>query len=302
MTKFSPSFPCLFVLVAAALFWPTTVSAQTFVCPNGPGPGEVQVGTTGGSGGIAVIPICASDGRASPEDTPDPTPSNSVAVLVWHPDAADVWVAGNYVYKDNVGESVALNACNKVMGGGCTKGDRWWNSSITIVRDREGYFSNALDGEESKTLLDECSAKQLLRCEVFAKIKSSTGSRSPGASARKYFAASAWVKGDVGYNGRLYVASGFRSADNATAAAIKACGDATSRPCEVNALTGNGFIQAYRYDSNHSATSENSSKRAKEAAQVGCKKFKAKSCILQAQFDSRKSGLFVHDFAASKSP
>jgi Domain of unknown function (DUF4189) len=302
LTRFSLSFPFLFVLVAAALFWPSTVSAQTFVCPNGPGPGEVQVGTTGGSGGIAVIPICASDGRTSPEDAPDPTPSDSHAVLVWHPNAADVWVAGNYVYKDNVGESVALNACNKVMSGGCTKGDKWWNSSITIIRDHEGYFINAWEREGSNKQLSECSAKQLLPCEVFAKIKSSTSNRSPGASVRKYFAVATWVKGDEGYNGKLYVASGYRSADEATAAALKACGDATSRPCAANALSGNGFIQAYRVDSNHSTTSENSSKRAKEAAQAGCKKFKAKLCTLQAQFDSRKSGLFVHDFAASKSP
>lgn len=302
MTRFSLSFPCLFVLVAAALFWPTTASAQTFVCPNGPGPGEVQVGTTGGSGGIAVIPICASDGRESQEDAPDPTPSDSHAVLVWHPNAADVWVAGNYVYKDNVGESVALNACNKVMGGGCTKQDKWWNSSITIIRDHEGYFSNAWEREGSKKVLNECSAKQLLPCEVFAKIKSSTAGRSPGALARKYFAASAWVKGDEGYNGKLYVATGYRSADEAKTAAIKACGEATSRVCETNALSGNGFIQAYRFESNHNAISENSPKRAKEAAQAGCKKFKAKSCIIQVQFGSRKSGLFVHAFEASKTP
>lgn len=293
----------LFGLLASFLFWPMAVSAQTFVCPNGPGPGEVQVGITGGSHGVAAIPICVSDGREN-TDSPaaDPTPNESHAVLVWHPNAADVWVAGNYVYKDNVGENVAINACNKVMGGGCTRGDKWWNSSITIIRDHEGYFINAWEREGSKKLLDECSAKQLLPCEVFAKIKSSTGSRSPGASVRKYFAASAWVKGDVGYNDKLYVASGYRNADEATAAAIKACVDATSRPCEINTLTGNGFVQAYRFDGNHNATTENSSKRAKEAAQAGCKKFKAKSCTLQAQFDSRKTGLFVHDFGASKAP
>lgn len=301
MTRFSPSFPCLFVLVAAAFFWPTTVSAQTFVCPNGPGPGEVQVGTTGGSGGIAVIPICASDGRTSPEDAPDPTPSDSHAVLVWHPNAADVWVAGNYVYRDNNGESVALDACNQVMGGGCVKVDKWWNSSITVIRNHKGYFSLGW-GADVKKALDDCSAKQLLPCEVFANIKSSTNRRSPGASVRKYFAASAWVKGDVGYDNKIYISAGYRSADEAAAAAIKACGDATSRPCEIDSLAGNGFIQVYRIDGNHNATSESTTKRAREAAQANCKKHKAKSCELQAQFDSRTSGLFVHDFAASKSP
>lgn len=58
-------------LVALLMAWPMAAAAQTFVCPNGPGPGEVQVGTTGGSGGIAVIPICASDGSEDSSDSAD---------------------------------------------------------------------------------------------------------------------------------------------------------------------------------------------------------------------------------------
>jgi hypothetical protein len=52
--------------------------------------------------------------------------------------------------------------------------------------------------------------------------------------------------------------------------------------------------------SDDSSTAENTPQRAKEAAQANCKKLKATACTLQAQFDSRKSGLFVHDFAAAK--
>ncbi len=59
-----------FALVAAIYFWPMTADAQTFVCPSGPGPGEIQVGTTGGSGGVAVIPICASNGEENSAEDP----------------------------------------------------------------------------------------------------------------------------------------------------------------------------------------------------------------------------------------
>lgn len=51
-------------------------SAQTYVCGGGPGPGEVQVGTTGGSHGIAEMPVCAAsgssggDGYAVPRENP----------------------------------------------------------------------------------------------------------------------------------------------------------------------------------------------------------------------------------------
>ena len=42
-----------FLMVYAQGAW-----AQSYPCPNGPGPGERQVGTSGGANGIAVIPVC----------------------------------------------------------------------------------------------------------------------------------------------------------------------------------------------------------------------------------------------------
>ncbi len=72
MQYFRLSVLSLLGLVAAGLYWPMTADAQTFVCPNGPGPGENQVGMTGGSGGIAAIPICASDGSEDSSDADSP--------------------------------------------------------------------------------------------------------------------------------------------------------------------------------------------------------------------------------------
>ena len=298
---------CQILLIAMAwCLWPATVQAQAYACP-GAGPGERVVGMTQGGIGIAPVPLCVRDDSGGPPPPPAP-PSEAHAALVWHPDAADVWVDGNYTGSNNPGEANALAACAKVMGDGCMPAGTWWNSSMTIIRDRNGYFYKGWAGEggaERKQSLADCSGKQLLPCEVFATIKSSTNRRFPGAGVRKAFAASAWVIGGAadGYNARLYVASGYRSADEATAAAIKACADATARPCESNALTGNGFIQAYRMNgSDDSATAENSAKRAQEAARANCKKLKSPTCELQALFDSRKSGLFVHDFAKGKAP
>ena len=297
----------LAVIALAWCLWPTAVSAQAYTCPYA-GPGERVVGMTQGGHGVAPVPLCVRDdsGDDSSEAPTGPSaPAETHAVFIWHPDAADVWVEGNYTGANNPGEGKALEACNKVMGGGCSKGEGWWNSSMAIIRDRNGFFRNGWMGKggDRDQVLADCSAKQLLPCEVFATIKSSTSRRSPGASVRKYYAASAWVVGGVddGYNAKLYIASGYRNADEATAAAIKACADATSRPCEYNSVTGNGYIQAYRMNGgDDSSTAENSPTRAKEAAQANCKKLKAASCELQAQFDSRKSGLFVHDFGAAK--
>lgn len=296
----------MLVVALAWCLWPTQAAAQAYACP-GPGPGERMVGMTQGGNGVAPVPLCVRDDSGGPAPPPAP-PIEAHAAIVWHPDAADVWVDGNYTGANNPAESVALDACTRAMGDGCKPAGTWSNSSMAIIRDRNGYFYKGWLGEggaERRQVLADCSAKQLLPCEIFATIKSSTNRRLPGASVRKVFAASAWVTGGVadGYNSKLYVASGYRDADEATAAAIKACSDATSRSCESNALTGNGVIQAYRMNgSDDSATAETSPKRAKEAAQANCKKLKSTGCELQAQFDSRKPGLFVHDFAPAKVP
>lgn len=297
-------------MLAVALawcLWPSApAQAQAYACP-GPGPGERMVGMTPGGNGIAPVPLCVRDDSAEGPAQPA-APSNSYAAIAWHADAADIWVDGNYVGANNPGEANALDACNRVMGGGCSAAGTWWNSSMTIIRDKAGYFYKGWagdDGLERKQSLADCSAKQLLPCEVFATIRSSTNRRFPGAGVRKMFAASAWVTGTAaeGYDHKLYVASGYRSADDATAAAVKACGDATGLACAANALTGNGFIQAYRLGgTDDSATVETSARRAREAAQANCKKQLSKTCEMQALFDSRKSGLFVHDFAGGKTP
>ncbi|MBJ7442496.1 MAG: DUF4189 domain-containing protein [Sphingopyxis sp.] len=290
--------------------WPTAAAAQAYTCPYA-GPGERVVGMTTGGHGVAPVPLCVRDdsGDDGGEAPAGPSaPAATHAVIVGHPDAADVWVEGNYTSANNPGDDMALAACNKAMGGGCGIADTWSNSTMTVIRDRNGIFRNGWmgeDGADHRKALADCSAKQLLPCEVFATIKASTSRRSPGASVRKFYVASAWVTGGVedGYNSRLYVASGYRNLDEATAAAIKACSDATSRTCEANTFTGNGYIQAYRMNGgDDSATAENSPKRAKEAAQANCEKLKATSCELQAVFDSRKSGLFVHEFAKPKAP
>lgn len=293
------------------LLWPAQAHAQAFPCSggsNGAGPGERMVGMSPGGPGNPSFPLCVRDnsgggpvGPAAPRG-----PVNSHAAIAWHADAADVWIDGNYNGPNNIAERSTLDACNKVMGGGCTGAGTWSNSSIAIIRDRSGDLFKGWLGEgaaDRDRVLAECSAKQVLPCEVVTTIKSSTNRRSPGASARKLYAVSAWVAGTEGYDGKLYIVSGHRDLATATAAAVKACTDATSRTCETNAWTGNGFIQAYKVsDGGGGATAETTIPRARQAAQLNCKKQNSPSCALEAVFDSRKPGVFVHDFRKAKAP
>jgi len=258
-------------------------------------------GTIDHNNGMAPAIVCSPIPGYGNQQAPQALVS-IYAAIAWHPDAADIWVDGNYT-GPNAAERGALEMCNQVMGGGCTSTGEWSNSAMLVIRDRRGSFYNAWAGDgnsERRRVLAECSAKQLLPCEVFATIRSNTSRRSPSASARKFYAASAWIDGE-GYDHKLYVASGFRTADAASAAAVKACSDATSRPCKTYMWTGNGFIQAYRLNrTDDSATVETTAKRAQEAVRLNCKKLKSATCELQALFDSRKPGLFVHDFTKTK--
>lgn len=275
-----------------------TAPAGAQSCPAGTTPSPAGPG-----GPQPCIPI--SDYSGSSSSAPGSSGVSSYAAIARHPDAADIWADGNYSGPNNDAEANSIGMCNRVMGGGCATGGKWWDSSMKILRDSHGDFHNMWmggDAAQRKQAMAECSAKQLLPCEVFATIRSSTDIRNPGAEARKYYAVSAWVVGNKssGYNNKLYVASGHRSYEAASAAAIKACSDATSRKCEINTWSGNGVIQAFRMDNSEYGIAETSVQRAKQAAQLSCKQQKSRKCDLQAAFDSRKPGLFVHDFAAAK--
>lgn len=73
--------------------WSTDAAAQTFLCPTGPGPGEVQVGTTGGgNSGLAITPICALAGGGS-YGWQDPGNSYEYDPLQSQIEAQSAWLA-----------------------------------------------------------------------------------------------------------------------------------------------------------------------------------------------------------------
>ena len=297
----------LLAVTLAWCLWPTSAEAQVYPCSGqGPGPGERAVGSAppppNSPQGTPPLLLCTRDGGGMPAPYPS-GPTNSHAAIGWHPDVADIWVDGNYINGAWAPKKEVVWMCNNMMGAlaaGCEVATSWSNSSMTVFRDKEGYFYAGWNGEggaDRKRVLAECSAKQLLPCEVFATVRSSSGKKEPKPGARKLYAAAAAVKGRDGYDGKLYIVSGFQTASGVSAAAQKACSDMAKRPCETRALSGNGFIQAYRLNDNDDrATAETSAKRAKQAAELDCKQQRA-TCKLQASFDSRKPGLFVHDFA-----
>jgi hypothetical protein len=77
MTRHASSRLAALLLLAL----PGLAFADTYPCPNGPAPGDRQIGVTGGSHGIAAIPLCAYGGpqqddevEEAPRRAPAPDP------------------------------------------------------------------------------------------------------------------------------------------------------------------------------------------------------------------------------------
>lgn len=294
----------LMACFAVAVLWsPQPASALAHPCPGGPGANEVQVGESGGGGGVAPVPMCAPRQGGGAASTPAPVSYYYIyGSIAWHPDVDDVWMVGNSD-EPRIAEREALAACQRAMGGGCASIGEWHNSSMAIVRDRSGTLWNAWDGNGGtarKQLLADCSSKQPVPCEVVGRYSSGKRSYVPNlAMARKKYASAAWVNGD-GYNGRIYISGGHDNWQEAENLAIATCAQATGRKCQPMAFAANGVIQTFQVgEGNHSATAETSAKRAKQAAQSVCKT-QGQRCTLQVGYDSRTPGLIVHDFIAGK--
>lgn len=287
----------LIAALLAGAVWSVDPAQAQLPCSGAPG--ERMVGMSQGGPGIAPMPLCARDYSGGEGGA---QPNGSYASIAWHPDASDIWIDGNYT-GPGAAEGVALEACNRDMGGGCSSVGEWNDSSMALIRDRNGAFYAAWlgqGGRERQRVLDECSSRQPVPCEVVRTVSSRTDRYWPGPQARVAYAVAAWVDGTDGYDRKLYIASGYRSIDEASPLALAACSAANpKRKCVITAQTGGGFIQAATLDGDRDfATVELNERRARQAAERLCRQNdRAASCSVQAVFNSRVRGQFVHDFS-----
>lgn len=153
-----------------ALGLPQPASARNYPCPGGPGPGEQQIGVTGGSHGIAAIPICAETGggysgggdSGAPQGPGSPPidVDNFVAVA-GHPGQRDVWATWGQYYL-GAAEKVVLDACTTTMGEGCYIMVSGKNMSVAAGTDKAGITHAAFAETPRKArdaLTDLCKSR-----------------------------------------------------------------------------------------------------------------------------------------------
>jgi hypothetical protein len=171
-------FPLVFFAACtmAALFIQTpSADAQTYPCGNGPGPGERQVGTIGGSHGVAQTPICEATGQqqsysgpATPARPSEPEiPIKNFLAVATHPKHADVWATWGQ-YRLESAEAVVLDACEKTMGSGCTILKSGHDMSVAIGRDKQAQLraADGTSGKQAKSALSALCKTQVLSCKT----------------------------------------------------------------------------------------------------------------------------------------
>ena len=181
----------LFALVVTILMVSTSAdsaSAQTFPC-NGPGPGQRQIGSIGGSHGVAYTPICEhvpvyDQEEAEPERkfSPGIVVDNFIAVA-GHAKQRDVWATWGQYYLGPA-EKVVLDACEKTMGAGCYLMTSGKNMAIAAGVDKNGttHVAYGENGGKAKSSLSTVCRARKQSCSVI-KVFEATHREEPVEAA-----------------------------------------------------------------------------------------------------------------------
>lgn len=278
-------------------------AAAQYPCP-APGPNDRVVGMHNPGPGLLPYPICvqANNGPAAPPAAPRVV--NTYASIAWHPDVEDVWLEGNFD-GPNGAEPKALEACRRAMGDGCQSIGEWNNSTMVIARDWNGYLHRGW-GENAeiarREALDGCSREQPLPCEIVGTFGSGRQRAQPDMRRdRKLYGAGAWVDGPArDQRTQAWIATGHLNEAAAANAAVDACQQANpGQTCVYWAVAGNGVIQTFMREDGPSALPERDRRRAEQAMRRHCANLGV-TCRAQAAYDSRRRGLFVHDFGTGR--
>lgn len=164
---------CLLSLLALTPAFAPDVLAQAYPCGAGPGLGEVQVGVSGGSHGIAPTPMCVpsggsgggSGGYAASAPPPEVPVDNYVAVA-GRPGYSDVWATLGQ-YRLEAAERVVMDACTQTLGEGCQILMSGKNMTIATARDRKGemHVASGADGKAAKRAVTAVCESRGERCK-----------------------------------------------------------------------------------------------------------------------------------------
>jgi hypothetical protein len=141
----------MMALLAALCLWcgvPTGAQAQYPCGVNGPGPGEIVIGQTGGSQAHAPTLLCqyvggddvGGDESEPRREVPSEPMKPGYMAAAYHADTSSVWITVGHQSMDSAKER-ALEGCNNATRGGCYVAesfDSW--GSISVSMDAMGQL------------------------------------------------------------------------------------------------------------------------------------------------------------------
>ena len=288
------------------LFAVTSPAQAQYACP-GDTPTDRLVGMHNPGNGVAPHPICVPRNSQPAAPAPPPRIINTYASIAMHPDVDGLWMEGNFD-GPNGAEPKVMALCQQAMGGGCVSVGEWQNSDMAIARDWNGYLTSGWgrNGNEARqSALNACRREQPTPCEIVGTYGSGRQRIQPRLPRDlKLYGAGAWPQdtGDANApppRNRAWIATGHRSEAEATNAAVTACQQATGLTCVYWAVAGNGVVQTFASDQRNSALPERTGSRAVAAVNAWCRQ-QGMRCRPQHAYDSRRSGLFVHNFETGR--
>lgn len=240
---------------ALIVLWPGAANAQTRPCPDGPGPGEFQIGVTGGSHGIAAVPICATGGAENhedePYDAPPPSPDVFMAVVL-STNSSALWTSTGYASPD-AAQGSALKACERLMGKDCFVSWSGYNDfSIAVVEDAAGILF--IDGDTNGDIARSKAIKPCLElstgCRHVALVENSDSPRDSFPRQRPplhRFAVIAWPNTAPPQNwiGKVWLASGVEGYQAGVDAAVALCQADTGVECVRGQHSTGGVLARY---------------------------------------------------------
>ncbi len=179
------------------------------------------------------------------------SPPGGRFAVAWHKESNNAWIASDFPYVENA-TAEAKAACNKAMGGGCENAIWGADRVVLVYRFNNGGY-NAASGntiaDAEREMRYDCK-KLKVTCSVINSADSLRQSEptvnAPKGNVRRVYAYAAWAdkktRPDVKNLGRIAIASGYSSADEARSAALEACRETNKVKCKIVEAVTETFI------------------------------------------------------------
>lgn len=228
--------------------------------------------------------------------------------IATHPDIMDAWffAAKAGAGSENALKQKALEACLKAMGSGCGA-ETWTNGYVVLSRNGPGVAQLSQASTKEQALADAakgCDERWQLPCEVLVVFGASDKFHlADPIRHRKTHGFAVWVKTAPGeVDPRAWIATGYRTGTEAREAAMAACvSQSAGKACEDVASVTNGFLQAFTDGKTRVGfVAESNMVRARQAMHLVCNANGQSDCSAQSAYSSRKTGVYLHDFATGQ--